>query len=182
LISVCAWAVLIGTVAVYSDELHWSLQNLGGALRGRFASPPEKSLLDAAIKQMDSGGESAKSLLLQAEAIDPNLPSKYYLAVLELEDGNVEEAEQLLLELLRIDETHLKSYLLLIEIYRGSERNQLAQENAERGIRVFQERASLHTPMPSQTKVAESRKSAKVHEQYESAVKVLQDQLKALRV
>lgn len=176
LISACVWAVLIGIVCVYPGELQWSLKNLGGALRGRFAAPPEKMFLDAAIKQMDSG-EKAKALLLQAEAIDPNLSTKYYLAVLALENDNVREAERLLLELLQIDETHLNSYLLLIELYSEAGRHLLAQEIATRGVDVFQERATLYDPIPSRIQRAEFRKSVNLHKQFENAGNILREKL-----
>jgi tetratricopeptide (TPR) repeat protein len=178
LISVwCVWVVLIGIVTVYSGELHWSLKNFGGVLKGSIASPPEKIFLDAAIRQMDLDSDEARALLLRAEAIDPNLPSKYYLAVLSLEDDNPQEAERLLLELLQIDDTHLGSYLLLIELYSGSGRPLLAQEIAARGVRAFQERATLHDPVPSPLRIAESRKSEHVHKKYVSAAQLLQGKL-----
>lgn len=177
LVSVCVWAVLIGIVGVYAGELQWSLENLGGALRGRFTAPPEKMFLDAGIKQMRSGDNKARNLLLQAEAIDPNLPTKYYLAVLSLEDSDVPEAERLLLALLQIDETHLDSYLLLIQLYGEAGQHRLAQEIAARGVRVFQERATRYQPIPSRIQGAEFRKSVKLHERLENAVKILQEKL-----
>jgi tetratricopeptide (TPR) repeat protein len=179
-LTVLLYAALAALAFAYRVELWWAARALPIYIAGGFPALREEGLLGAALRNVQQGGEPARTraLLEQSLAIDPNSKAVVLLAETYLEEGDRERALEHLERYLEIDPSFLFGYLRAAEIYRKEGREMDRKRILARGVTYFSRRVEQYRPRRDPS-VGEgyNQKAEDIYAYYQDALRRLRESM-----
>jgi tetratricopeptide (TPR) repeat protein len=179
-LNVLLYAAIATLGFAYRAELWWAARALPIYITGGFPALREEALLGAALRNIQRGGETARTrtLLEQSLAIDPNSKAVVLLAETFLEEGDRERALEHLERYLEIDPSFLFGYLRAAEIYRKQGREKDRKRILARGVAYFSRSVEQYQPRRDPT-VGEgyNQKAEEVYAYYQDALRRLRQSM-----